>query len=158
MNTLQSKLYTLIKARVGAETLIFADQNAPRPAVPYWIIRLDVQNMVGSDEHSNGVDNDGDLTIRGVREATVNLQRIGADSPVIVAGVRDDMSRQTVRDAWAAQNIACYNIGAVQNVPFPFDDQYIEPRAAFDLFIRFGVFLEDRVGIIETVNVTQIED
>jgi hypothetical protein len=121
-------------------------------------MRLDTQNVVGSDEHSNGVDNDGDLTIRGVREATVNLQRIGNDSPVIVAGVRDDLSRQTVRDAWAAQNISCYNVGAVQNVPFPFDDQYIEPRATFDLFIRFGVFLEDRVGIIETVNVTQTED
>jgi hypothetical protein len=158
MNTLRSKLYTLIKQSVGLETLIFADQNAPRPVTPYWTLRLDTQNALGHDEHSNGVDNDGDLTITGVREATLNVQRIGVDSPIVVANFRDQLSKQTVRDLWAAQGITCYNVGAVQNLPFEFDEQYIEPRGIIDLFIRFAVFHEDRVGIIETVNVTQTED
>ena len=33
--TVKATLYTLVKALIGAETLVFADQNAPRPPLPY---------------------------------------------------------------------------------------------------------------------------
>ena len=75
---LKPNLYALVKALIGAETLVFADQNAPRPALPYWTIRVQVQRAVGRDYYSQGVTNDGDQQIDGVREATVQVQRIGA--------------------------------------------------------------------------------
>jgi hypothetical protein len=153
MINLKPDLYALVKALVGAETLVFADQNAPRPALPYWTIRVQVRRVVGGDYYSQGVTDDGDQQIDGVREATVQLQRIGADSDYKVAELRDNISKTTVLEQWQLKGLALYNTGDVQNIPFPLDKSQLEPRAALDLFIRFGSKILDRVGVIESVDI-----
>lgn len=154
MINLKPDLYALVKALVGAETLVFADQNAPRPALPYWTIRVQVQRAVGDDYYSQGVTNDGDQQIDGVREATVQVQRIGVDSDFKVAELRDNLSKTTVLEQWQVKDLALYDTGDAQNVPFLLDKSQLEPRASVDLFIRFGSRVIDRVGVIETVNLT----
>lgn len=140
-----------MKSLVGAEELIFADQNSPRPALPYWTMRLSLQRKLGTDERSSDVTNLGVQTIKGVREATLQLQRYGSDSDLKCADVRDSLSKQTVRDAWAAVKIAAYNVGDVLNVPYKLDNAQLEPRASLDIFIRFGTSLTDDAGVIDTV-------
>lgn len=153
MDNLKPDLYTLVKALVGAETLVFADQNAPRPALPYWTIRVQVQRAVGGDYYSQGVTNDGDQQVDGVREATIQVQRIGADSDLKVAELRDNLSKTTALEQWQLKDLALYDTGDVQNVPFPLDKSQLEPRASVDLFVRFGSKILDRVGAIEVVSV-----
>lgn len=152
--TISASLYTLVKSIVGAEELVFADQNAPRPALPYWTIRVSTQRKVGADSYGQGVDADGDQLVSGVREATVQIQRIGANSDVVCADFRDILSKTTILEDWQMQKIALYRIGDVLNVPYKLDDSQLEPRASIDLFVRFGTELLDRVGYIDTVEIT----
>jgi len=147
-------LYTLIKASIGAEELIFADQNAPRPSLPYWTMRLSAQRAVGIDAYSQGVDDLGDQKVLGVREVTVQVQRHGEDSDTACADFRDVLSKTSVLETWQVQKIALYDTGDVLNVPFKLDNAQLEPRSSVDLFVRFGTELLDRVGIIDTVEAT----
>lgn len=149
--TVKTTLYTLVKALVGAETLVFADQNAPRPPLPYWTLRLSAQRKIGDDAYSQGVDTNGDQLVSGVREITVQVQRFGPDSDVKCADLRDNLSRTTILEEWQRQKIALYNLGDVLNVPYKLDNSQLEPRSSVDLFVRFGTELLDRVGVIETV-------
>lgn len=149
--TVKATLYTLVKALIGAETLVFADQNAPRPPLPYWTLRLSAQRQVGKDSYSQGVDDNGDQLVSGVREITVQVQRIGTDSDVSCADLRDNLSRTTILEEWQRQKIALYDVGDVLNVPYKLDNSQLEPRASVDLFVRFGTELLDRVGVIDTV-------
>jgi len=149
--TVKSTLHTLIQAVIGAETLVFADQNAPRPPLPYWTLRLSAQRQVGEDAYGQGVDVNGDQLVSGVREITVQVQRFGTDSDVACADLRDNLSRTTILEQWQIQKIALYDIGDVLNVPYKLDNSQLEPRASVDLFVRFGTELLDRVGVIETV-------
>jgi hypothetical protein len=149
--TVKATLYALLKALVGAETLVFADQNAPRPPLPYWTLRLSAQRQVGEDSYSQGVDINGDQLVSGVREITVQVQRFGTDSDVSCADLRDNLSRTTVLEEWQRQKIALYDVGNVLNVPYKLDNSQLEPRASVDLFVRFGTELLDRVGSIDKV-------
>ena len=149
--TVKATLYTLVKALIGAETLVFADQNAPRPPLPYWTLRLAAQRAVGEDAYSQGVDANGDQLVSGVREITVQVQRFGPDSDVACTDLRDNLSRTTVSEAWKIEKIALYDVGDVLNVPYKLDNSQLEPRASVDLFVRFGTELLDRVGWIDTV-------
>lgn len=151
--TVASSLYTLIKTQIGNETLIFADQNAPRPTIPYWTMRLASQRLIGRDSYSNGVDISGNQKVRGVREITVNIQRIGLDSTIVVGDLRDNLSKTTVQEAFQLQKLSLYDTTDVLNIPFKFDDSSLEPRASMDLLVRFGSELLDNVGIIETIGV-----
>lgn len=154
MPTLKDTLYTLLKATIGAETLVFADQNSPRPPLPYWTMRLTVQRAIGSDTYGQGVTDLGDQVIMGTREATVMVQRYGDDSDTKCADLRDEFSKTSIMESWQLAKIALYDIGDVKNIPFPLDKSQLEPRASLDLFVRFGTELLDRVGIIEQVDMT----
>ena len=149
--TVKATIGALLKAVIGSETLIFADQNAPRPALPYWSMRIASRRAIGEDAYSQGVDANGDQKVSGVREVTVQVQRFGADSDVVCADLRDKLSRTTVIEAWQAEKFALLNVGDVLNIPYKLDNSQFEPRASLDLFVRFGTELLDRVGWIDTV-------
>lgn len=153
MNTLITKVQALLAALTG-ETVIKADQNAPRASMPYWTFRLSTQAKLGIDSKSQGVDANGIQQIYGVREITLQLQRYGTDSFLKCNDLKDNLSKQTERDKWQLQKIAVFNIGNVLDISFKLDNLQFEPRAGLDLFIRVGINLTDNVGVIETVSTT----
>lgn len=151
--TVKSTLHTLIQSLIGSETLVFADQNAPRPHLPYWTVKLASQRAVGRSTYSQGTDANGDQLVSGVREVTVQLQRFGADSEVACADLRDNLNRTTVNEAWRVEKLAVYAVGDVLSIPFKMDNSQFEPRASVDIFVRFGAEILDRVGWIEGVEI-----
>jgi hypothetical protein len=150
---LRDVLYALIKPVIGVETLIFADTNSPRPALPYWTLKVSVQRLIGIDGMGQGVDALGFQAIKGVREATVSLQRLGYGAVDTCMDLRDNLSRITVGEAFQLAKVALYDVGDVQDVPYPLDNSQLEPRATLDIFVRVGSELADQVGTIETVAV-----
>ena len=157
MPTLSERIFTLVKSAIGAETLVFADQNSPRPPLPYWTLVIQSSAAVGRESVGQGVNDDGDQKVSGVRESTVRLQRMGAGSVQACEGVRDLLQTTTSRESWQVQQLALYNISSVLNVPFKLDNSQLEPRSTFDLSVRHGIYLLDRVGIIETVRAEYIQ-
>jgi hypothetical protein len=151
MSAVADKLYELLAPMLNGELLIFIDQNAPRPALPYWTLDVSPRRHLGRDGYSQGVDDDGDQEVYGVREATAQVQRIGSDADSFVQDLRDNLALITVQEAWQVAGVSLFNTGDVVDVPFPMDNNHLEPRAVLDLFVRFGTKLIDRVGIIETV-------
>lgn len=153
MSMIDAKLHRLLNAIAFPEVMIFANQNAPRPELPYWTILPGVHRRVGSDQYGQDVDAAGNLTVEGVRELTVTVQRIGKDSDMYVADMRDELSLVTQRERWMYEKLSLYNMADVLNVPYEMDDNHLEARASLDLFVRFGTRLYDLVGIIEIVEV-----
>lgn len=154
MNDLKSDIYTLVSALAGGERVIWSDQNSPRPALPYWTIKLNAMPMLGSAEYGQGVTSTGHQTIWRTNQATLEVQRFGSDSEIKCHALRSDMDRMTVREAWGLKRISCYDSGSVNNLAIKLDNSTMEPRAGVDLFLRFGSTVTDRVGIIETVVTT----
>lgn len=152
MTALETTLQTLIKDLIGVELLIFSDQNAPRPAIPYWTMRVGSSRQIGRDFHSSGVDVDYQETVNGVRESTVQLQRIGPDSFTKCTDVQDLLSKTSVMEKWRLAKIALYDTGDVINAPYKLDNSQLEPRSSLDLFVRFGTSLLDVVGAIDMVS------
>lgn len=146
-------LCNLLRDVIGAETLIITHQNSARPALPYWTVRATSQREIGWAEYSQGVDSNGDQKIDVTIEATLQVQRIGEDSDIVLADFRDNLKKTTELDKWRAQKIVLFDVGDILDVPFKKDNDYIEPRAIMDLFIRFGRQILDRVGIIDTANI-----
>lgn len=154
MNGRRADIYALVKALVGADTVIWADQNAPRPALPYWTLRLSSRRSIGWDDYGQGVDTLGTETIGGVREETLEVQCLGADAFDKVCAVRDALAKRTVQAAWYATGLAIFDRGNVLNVPYKMDNEQLEPRGVMDLILRYAVITTDVVGAIETVNTT----
>lgn len=154
MNTLKTKLYTLLKAGIGSETVIWSDQNSPRPAFPFWTLRLQSFRSVGESDTGQGVSNAGAQAVQNVREATVAVQRFGMDSDLACQGLKDTLTMTSVSDQWYVNKIALFDVGNVVNLTAKLDNSQLEPRAALDLFIRFNSIVTDTgagVGAIETV-------
>jgi hypothetical protein len=151
MDGLHLALYQLISAMTGVEPVIWQHQNAPRPNLPYWTMRLSSMRKLGWDAYSQGVDLNGDQIVSGVREATLQIQRFGDGSDIAVSNLRDSLSKITVQEGWQVAKISVFNTGDVLDVVYKLDNEHYEPRANVDLFIRFGTELLDNVGIIETV-------
>jgi len=150
---LRAIVQALVVRLAGAEPVIFADQNAPRPALPYWTVRVSVGRRVGRETHSQGVTDDGDMTLKGTREATIQLQRYGTDSVEVMQQFREDLFKVTEHEAWQTAGLSLYDTTDVLNIAFTLDGAQREPRAALDLLTRFGTVLIDRVGVIETVDI-----
>lgn len=153
MDAVKTALRTRIKELVGSEEVIFADQNSPRPSLPYWSIRLQTQSRVGRDAYSQGVTAQGDITVSGQREVVARIQRYGAGSVSAVADLRDNLAKISVIEKFSTSKLCVYEIGEVQNLPYPLDNAQLEERGILDLFIRFGTKLLDNVGIVETVGI-----
>jgi len=151
--SLRDTLHTLISARTNSETVIFADQNAPRPPLPYWTVRLSARRLLGRDAYSQGVDQDGMQLVSGVRELTLQVQRYGQASDVAVADLCDQLSLTTVLEEWQVAKLSLYDVGDVLDVAYKLDNAQLEPRASVDLFVRFGTELLDDVGWIDVVEV-----
>lgn len=154
MQTLKPKLHALIQGAVGSETVIFADQNSPRPELPYWTIRIQSILTVGEAEYIQS-DDDNSQHVVGVREATVQVQRFGEDSEIACLFLKANLRTESTQNGWFDNKIACFNIGLIANLTTKLDNANIEERAALDLFVRFGSdLLDGSSGMFNTVNMT----
>lgn len=151
---LRDTIRTLFKDAIGAEELIFANQNSPRPPLPYWVMQITTTRRLGRDSYSQGVDINGVQKVKGVREANVRILRIGADSNQRVNDLADGLSKVSVLEKFQLAKIALYAVGDVMDVPYKLDNNQFEPRSIVDVSLRFGSELIDTVGIIESIEVS----
>lgn len=159
MNTLDTKLVTLIAGMAGGETVILANQNAPQPSKPFWMIRLQSTGAYGMAEH--GAPNaTGVAKVIQTKRLTVNVQRFSDVRGSSLEKLQDfklNLEKTSVRDAFAAQKIVAYDTADVQDVTALLDNAKYEDRASIDMFIGYRASTTDNVGLIETIK-TEYDD
>jgi len=153
MDARRVAIYANVQALAGAEPVIWADQNAPRPDGPYWTIRLSTRTVIG-DSFGQTTDGAGALEFVGVRTDVLEIQRIGPDSFDALANAQEVLNRITSRDAWRANFLIIADIGKVANAPYRRDGSTYEARASLDVFLRYAVKYTDTVGFFDAVTVS----
>jgi len=153
--SLETDIYELFQPLVGG-TLIFMDQNAPRPALPYTAMKVTSRRMVNRDHYSDP-DVNGIQDVVGDREFTVNLQRYQAYGPDSVTQtletVAEKLRLNTVIDKFQKKGMIAFDATAVTDISALLDKSQIEKRASMDVFVRYKSRQADNVGIIETANI-----
>lgn len=145
---LNTDLYDLLQPIITG-TVIWADQNAPRPASPYTTIKIASLRQVNHD-HYGEPNNSGIQTVKGDREFTLSIQSYGREGVTFLNDVAGKLKLTTNQDKFMAKKITCFNIGQVADVSAVIGS-VIEKRASLDIFCRIKSSLTDNVGLIETV-------
>lgn len=155
--SLETDIYALMQPIIGG-TVIWADQNSPRPPLPYSVMKINSIRFVNQDHYSNP-DVNGIQTVKGDREFTLNVQRFGqSDVTSFLNSVVDKLRITTNIDKFMAKKLTAFNTEAVSDISALLDKTAIEKRATVDIFMRYKSSLTDNVGLIETVNVEGDDD
>lgn len=158
--SLETDIYDLIQPLIGG-TVIWLDQSAPRPALPYTGMKIMSVRTINGDWRSapNGA---GVQTIKGDREFTLNIQRYQTYGPASVTGILqtivDKLRLETIIDKFQAKKLVAFDAGAVADISALLDKTQIEKRATLDIFMRYKATQTDTVGVIETVDVEGDDD
>lgn len=157
--SLETDLMALLQPLIGG-TVIFMDQSAPRPALPYTAIKIMSVRYVNQDHYSNA-DANGIQTVKGDREFTLNVQRyqkFDTDNVSIeLQTLVDKLRLTTTIDKFMAKKIVAFNTAQVTDISALLDKSQTEKRASLDIFGRYKSTLTDNVGYIDTV-VTDASD
>lgn len=158
--SLESDVYDLIQPLVGG-TVIWMDQSAPRPALPYYAMKINSVRYVNRD-WTGDPDANGNQPVTGDREFTLNIQRFQKYGPESVSGILqnvvDKLRLGTVIDKFQAKKLVAFDTGAVTDISALLDKTIIEKRAALDIFMRYKSRQIDVVEIVETVSVDANDD
>ncbi len=141
-----------IRALVAKATplqVIFANQNGPRPSLPYITLRVDAAPRAPLLEAD--LTEDGRQTYAAHRDSTVELQCFGEGSTDALDDLSQRLKGPSMAAAAYAANLAVYATDAVQNVPVLRDGGRYEPRAVLDIGVRYTKQHDEDVGLITTV-------
>lgn len=129
--------------------IIFANQNGPRPKLPYVTMRIEAAPRMPLLEA--GLSEEGVQTYAAHRDSTVELQCFGEGAFDALDLLSQRLKGPAMLAAALEANLAIYAVDAVQNVPVLRDGTRYEPRAVLDLGIRYTKQHDEQVGLIKTV-------
>lgn len=152
--TIKTNLYSWATANSGGASVIFLNENAPRPSQPYVTLFLSSLNQIGED-YTPESDVNGLVDMVGDREFTLQIQTYGGDCITRLENLRSSLQMQTVLDTLRANGIVFVNHFAISDVTELLDSRF-EKRAAMDVLFRIGQNYIDNLGLIQTVQVEEI--
>lgn len=152
--TIKTNLYSWATANSGGASVIFLNENAPRPAQPYVTLFLSSLTQIGED-YTPESDVNGLVDMVGDREFTLQIQTYGGDCITRLENLRSSLQMQTVLDTLRANGIVFVNHFAISDVTELLDSRF-EKRAAMDVLFRIGQNYTDNLGLIQTVQVEEI--
>lgn len=151
VQTLKTRLWSMLQPVIGG-TVIWADQNGPRPALPYATLRLSSIQRVGTAHYADP-DTNGIQTVVATRESTLQVQRFGPESVGALETFADKLALQTNLDKFSVQKIALFDVSSVTDVAQLLNGLATEPRASVELSLRWASDQTDDVGLIDSVSV-----
>lgn len=156
----QDAIYNWLSAELAPSTVMFADQDAPQPAVrPYATIKVLNVNRIGNNDIQGAPDGTGIATIKGHREATVSIQTFGPGAIQLLVDAQDSLNKWSVQQALRESgNIVFVSDEGIVNVSDLLETE-IEERAALDMIFRYATESTDDVGFIQFVELeNEIDD
>jgi hypothetical protein len=156
ITAIRTAIYQWASAQAAPQTVVWADQSAPRPARPYVALRLTgPRRVAGQDEaRFTGTGNVFDWV--GHRELTLQVTTIGDDQITthdLALKLHLSLSKEAVRSAlYVAAGLSISSEGDVGNVT-TFQDTTFEPRYNFDVILMATAKTNEDLGAIETVEI-----
>ena len=157
--SIRSAIYTWIKdelidTAIGAEKIIWVDQDAPRPSRPYAAMEIIAGPVqVGHDELREG-SQDGSYNVTGNRRLTVTVTLFGNESMALISRLHSSLEKPRVRDGLRSRGgLALIQQEDVQKISLKLETR-IESRHQFDVIFSCVSAVEDNIGFIKDVLVT----
>lgn len=151
-NVIDALIYDWVSTFSGI-TVIWAEDNSPKPDLPFLSLRRATLANIGHGFASQA-DNSGIQKISGDRDLIVNIQAFGSNAFGRLDELYNVRLDSNSQELLAAGNLALINQIALTNLTGLNDSEY-EERATTDLLFRFasqrtGV----DVGYIDKIEVT----
>lgn len=131
--------------------LIWADQNAPRPAKPYATVT--VRSVDPSPPVSARVDAAGVIAMTQVIRLSVEWQFIGKNALDLARMAAFRIRSETNLDRAKELGLGILNIDSVYPVPEVLNASQIEERAIVEMAVLDSDAFGDNVGLIEEVEI-----
>ena len=157
--------FVVTTSGLGGASVIWADQNGPRPDAPYIDMEL-VLERIGRDwidvddaaAPSSGAEID--LKVRGQRRLSIRLRCFGATSVGVTspkAILNDVVSKSlvpSVQDALVLAEIGMAEFSQIQNVTGVLNSTKLEPRAMLDITAFVASEVSETGTYVSDVDVT----
>jgi hypothetical protein len=160
LSAIQAAIFQWVTSELSGETVVWADQAAPRPARPFVTLKLrgPFRDLGGDEIRHTGTE--GAFEIVGHRRFTVSVQTVGGNVAVaqqLAIDLNTSLGKPSVLAALRAANISVSDEGDVQNLTAFLDTQF-EARFAFDVSILVVSSSGDNLGSIRTTEITSFGD
>lgn len=136
------------------ERVIFANQNAPRPKVPYATVnaRVATRRLGAFDEERLIDDEPGVIDRRGHRVVTASVNVFGPSALDLAEAAQDGLERYDVREQLEAAGLAVNDIGQLRDLT-QLVETTLEDRYQFDAIFGIARATKETVGWIESVEI-----
>lgn len=151
----QPTITTTVTQTPVSVPVIYADQNAPRPAEPYSVLRLDSFIKLHQDEIRYVNPNSNLAQIGGLRRATVGVHYFGPNPLQEITKAYNSLSKVTIKDFLYSGGIAIIERNAVQNLTAMLETRF-EQHTFFDMLICYAENFEDDLGRIQSAEFTGV--
>lgn len=139
-----------------ANHVLWADQDAPRPSLPYALLKLLVFGKVGTDENRLR-DDDLIVDIVGQRDITISLNTLGAQAFENMAALQNSLCLDAVRQDFNVANLAYASDTGPTDIS-QLLETVIEPRAQMDIVFHHAQVTTEDQGRIEEVQLGGVVD
>lgn len=133
-------------------TVIRANQDGPRPKLPYITYQINSRTIIGSDDYGL-VDGGGLMPIKGTREGTILVNFFGENAREYADNLVNNIRKITSHYLMRRLNLIIFNNTAVRDMTSLRDSASFEGMANVDLSFRYTANYSDDVGMIEKVSV-----
>lgn len=154
IGNIKTAIYNWIKnelsnTEVGQGSIVWFDQNAPRPPAPYISMQwIQGPAILHHDEFRQTAPGVYDVT--GQRTFSVTFTCYGKDADEIIGQLHSSLEKQTVRDALSAAGVTMVRQSEILEASSALETK-VETRRQFDVQFRAVSVTEDNVGFIESV-------
>lgn len=132
-------------------SIIWLDQNFPRPSIPYIGLRIqEIRNI--HHDFIDKPDTDGVATTNGDREIVLNVETFGETSLDIINTIRNSLEKYSVNAALADNGLSFKEADNVIDLSELLDTK-IEKRYRLNIVFHARNIDTDNIGLIETVEV-----
>lgn len=136
ISAFQTRAVTILNT-IMSETVILANQNAPRPSGAYMVIQVLNTNQRGEPQETQ-INNTTQNVIQW-DELILQVKAVGADSMARAYKARTAFGLRSVVDSFAGVYAGVGEIMQIQNVPTLFSNGW-QDQSVFD--VRFNVVTE----------------
>ena len=152
----EDAVYAWVSSIIDSNTVIFFNEDGPRPTLPYITINLFAFTKVGYAYHQFPIPDTGIKKIKYDEPFTVSLQGYGKNSQNLLQELKDSLQKDVVINALDSNGLAVLDENFPVNDISGLIDSTIEKRYSYDILMGFAQELSEEVGYIEDVDITKV--